>query len=94
MLDWQQRSAPAGAAFTGRGGVVSSGPYASLNLALHVGDDPSAVQENRRRVAGVLGVEHLVFAEQVHGNDVAEVTGPWTGAPPSADALMSLSCVA
>jgi len=33
-----------------RRGGVSTGAYASLNLALHVGDDPLAVTENRRRL--------------------------------------------
>jgi len=34
---------------TTRNGGVSEGPYASLNLGLHVGDDDEAVIENRRR---------------------------------------------
>ena len=38
---------------TTRGGGVSQGAYASLNLALHVGDDQHAVTENRRRLRGV-----------------------------------------
>lgn len=48
---------------------VSSGPYRSLNLGLHVGDDPDAVVENRRRAATALDaeVEDLVFASQAHG---------------------------
>lgn len=89
MLGWQERSGRAGAAVTGRDGGVSGGPYASLNLALHVGDDEQAVLENRRRVAGALGVEHLIFADQVHGREVVEATGPWTGPPPAADALVT-----
>ena len=36
---------------TWRGGGVSSGAYASLNLGDHVGDLPSSVAENRRRLA-------------------------------------------
>ena len=53
---------------TTRGGV-SAGPYASLNLGLHVGDEPAAVLENRRRVAAALGtgLDHFVFAQQTHG---------------------------
>ena len=31
-----------------RHGGVSTGPYDSLNLGGHVGDDPEAVAENRR----------------------------------------------
>lgn len=60
---------------TTRSGGVSAGPYASLNLGLHVGDDPEAVVENRRRAAAALGLDlgRLVFGEQVHGAAVAVV---------------------
>jgi len=60
---------------TTRSGGVSRGPYASLNLGFHVGDDPAAVLENRRRAARILGAdpEQLVFAQQVHGAGVATV---------------------
>lgn len=75
--------------FTTREGGVSRPPYASLNLGAHVGDDPAAVAENRRRVAEAAGVTDLVVATQVHGRDVAEVTGPWVGDPPEADALVT-----
>lgn len=36
-------------AFTERTGGVSEDAYSSLNLGSHVGDDPFAVQENRRQ---------------------------------------------
>lgn len=76
-------------AFTTREGGVSLPPYDSLNLGRHVGDDPAAVAENRRRVAEAVGVTDLVVADQVHGIDVVEVTGPWPGAVPQADALVT-----
>ena len=38
-------------AFSDRSGGVSSGPYDSLNLGGHVGDDLEAVAENRSRLA-------------------------------------------
>ena len=57
---------------TTRGGGVSSGPWKSLNLALHVGDDADAVHENRRRLAACLPGEPF-WLEQVHGTDVIEV---------------------
>ena len=79
----------AGFAFTTREGGVSAPPYDSLNLGTHVGDDPAAVAENRRRVAEAVGVSELVVADQVHGTDVVEVTGPWSGAAPKADALVT-----
>lgn len=62
-------------------GGVSGGPYRSLNLGLHVGDDPSAVRENRRRAARALGAgtDELVVANQVHGVEVAVVTADDSG---------------
>jgi YfiH family protein len=76
---------------TTRDGGVSTGPYATCNLGLHVGDDPAAVVENRRRAAGLLGagLDDLVLARQVHGAAVAPV-GPGAGgagARAEADAL-------
>lgn len=64
------------AVVTTRHGGVSTGSYASLNLALHVGDEPDAVLENRRRVAAALGADlgDFVFCDQSHGNHVATVT--------------------
>lgn len=61
--------------FTGRRGGVSAGPYSSLNLAYHVGDDEVAVRENRRRVGEDTGFpwETWVSAGQVHGRQVAVV---------------------
>ena len=56
---------------TTRAGGVSEGAFASLNLALHVGDDPLAVTENRRRLRGVAGLPaEPLWLEQVHGIDV------------------------
>ncbi len=80
---------PALAALTTRAGGVSTGPYASLNLGDHVGDDPAAVRENRARLAAALGVEHVTFMDQQHGATVA-VVGPdrvGRGASGTADAV-------
>lgn len=63
------------AVVTTRHGGVSSGNYASLNLGDHVGDEPEAVLENRRRVADAIGVHRLTVADQQHGDRVA-VVGP------------------
>jgi len=73
LLTWPALDASgADAAVTARGGGVSSGPYATLNLSLTVGDDPVRVLENRRRVAAALGAgpADFVFARQVHGAGV------------------------
>lgn len=62
-------------AFSERGGGVSEPPFESLNLGLHVGDDPRSVEANRRRVLAAAGlgeaeIGRLVSAHQVHGTDV------------------------
>lgn len=90
MLRLREHVPGAAWAVTDRHGGVSAAPYDSLDLATHVGDDPAAVAENRRRLAAELGRE-VVFAEQVHGRDVVEVTGPWAGQVPQADALLTRS---
>ncbi len=76
LLTWPALDASdADAAVTARTGGVSSGPYASLNLSLSVGDDPARVLENRRRLAAAFGagLGDFVFARQVHGAGVRVV---------------------
>ncbi len=76
LLTWPALEASgADAAVTARSGGVSSGPYATLNLSLTVGDDPARVLENRRRLAAALDADpgDFVFARQVHGAAVALV---------------------
>ncbi len=70
--DWP---APANvrAAITTRHGGVSVGPYASLNLATHVGDEPAAVAENRARLRSELALpSEPAWLNQVHGTAVAD----------------------
>ena len=75
------------AAMTTRMAGVSTGPYASLNLAMHVGDDPAAVAENRRRVRDALELPaEPRWLTQVHGTTVA-VLG--SNEPGSADAAVA-----
>ncbi|MFZ5484278.1 MAG: peptidoglycan editing factor PgeF [Pseudomonadota bacterium] len=57
------------AVMTTRAGGVSRPPWDSLNPASHVGDDPAAVAENRRRLAAYLPSEP-VWLNQVHGTEV------------------------
>jgi polyphenol oxidase len=76
LLTWPVLDASgADAAVTARSGGVSSGPYATLNLSLSVGDDPGCVRENRHRLAAGFGasLEDFVFARQVHGAGVRVV---------------------
>ena len=77
LLTWPALDASgADAVVTARSGGVSSGPYATLNLSLSVGDYPGFVRENRRRLATAFGVTpgDFVFARQVHGAGVRVVT--------------------
>jgi YfiH family protein len=64
------------AVVTTRHGGVSAGPYDSLNLGGHVGDDPKAVAENRNRLAAALGVDRVTFADQKHTDRIAVVDEP------------------
>ncbi len=68
------------AVFTTRRGGCSSGPYAGLNLAYHVGDDPACVAANRSQVCAALGVDRLTVADQQHGCAVAVVDAALAGA--------------
>jgi purine-nucleoside/S-methyl-5'-thioadenosine phosphorylase / adenosine deaminase len=77
------------AAFTLRGGGVSVSPFDSLNLGAHVGDDPAAVAENRRRVRVRLKLPaEPNWLEQVHGTQVADLDAAG-GASSPADAVLT-----
>jgi YfiH family protein len=57
-----------------RTGGVSRAPYDTLNLGIHVGDDATAVAENRHRVRASLGLPaEPAWLEQVHGTDVTNL---------------------
>ena len=76
---------------TTRHGGVSVGPYASLNLGDHVGDDSAAVAENRRILRARLPAEPL-WLKQVHGKqcrDAAACSNAKGSQPPEADAAYS-----
>lgn len=84
---------------TGRSGGVSPEPYSSLNLALHVGDDPKEVLENRRRLCQTIGcsLHQLTMAQQTHEDHVVAVgesecgsgAGSYQDALEHTDALMT-----
>ena len=77
------------AAATLRTGGVSEGPYASLNLGSHVGDDAAAVAENRRLLKEALQLPaEPVWLNQVHGTDVVIANSQVS--PPTADASIAL----
>lgn len=54
--------------FTTRMGGTSRGIYSTMNLSYTRGDDKAAVDENYRRIAGVLGceLEDIVCSDQTH----------------------------
>jgi YfiH family protein len=56
-----------------RAGGVSAPPYDTLNLGDHVGDDPDAVAQNRRRLALEIAARP-VFLKQVHGRGVVRLS--------------------
>ncbi len=77
---WQGKNIPVHGFFTRRGGV-SPPPYASLNVGHASGDETSNIRENLRRIARLLEIppEKILWAEQVHGDRVLEVSGGLTG---------------
>lgn len=65
---------------TTRWGGTSVGPYATLNLGDHVGDDPAHVAANRRLICDHLGVRCLTIADQQHQATVAAIDASLDGA--------------
>jgi polyphenol oxidase len=81
----------------------SAAPYASFNLAHHVGDSESAVAANRQILASALpgGVE-LSWLTQVHGTAVIEAgqyeeypvaDAQWSRRPGAACAVLTADCL-
>lgn len=80
------------AAFTLRTGGTSTAPFATLNLGAHVGDEPAAVAQNRRRVSSALALPgEPLWLQQVHGVRVANADAERraTAAPETADGVVS-----
>ena len=80
------------AGITSRHGGVSRTPYASLNLAEHVGDDAEAVATNREIFFQQSGLTDLHYCQQIHSDRVidADCTAKETlKEHPEADALIS-----
>jgi len=64
---------------TTRGGGCSQGPYAGLNLALHVGDQPASVLANRSLLQGEAGLpDEPLWLQQVHGTRIIAAERPGT----------------
>ena len=73
---------------TTRHGGFSRGPYASMNPAAHVGDDPATVLANRKMLQQVLQLPaEPRWLQQVHGTTVLDAGDPVAaGEGPVADA--------
>jgi len=104
MTDWLIPDWPAPsrvkACVTTRAGGVSLAPFDSLNLGDHVGDDPMAVAENRRRLTDRFAIAPA-WLQQVHGIAVVEADparvatadASWTATPGIACAAMTADCL-
>ncbi|MGZ5577104.1 MAG: peptidoglycan editing factor PgeF [Methylobacter sp.] len=100
--DWP---APANiyAATTLRTGGVSGGAYASLNPAMHVGDDADLVKQNRRIIKELLGLPgDPVWLEQIHSNravpaiiaePLQQADASYTAEPGVVCAVMTADCL-
>lgn len=65
------------AVVTTRVGGGSQAPFDTFNLATHVGDDPRAVEENRRLLREALSLPaDPLWLDQVHGIDVCDASRP------------------
>jgi YfiH family protein len=82
LFGYREARGPVEVAFTDRRGGVSTGSYATLNLALEGGDDPEAVAENLRRVgAGFNDGGPMLGMRQVHGAEVVVIEDHQAGTP-------------
>lgn len=77
--------------FFSRRGGVSRGVYEGLNVGVGSRDDPAAVAENRRLATEAFGdpAPPLVTLYQVHSPHAVTTDGPWPGAAPQADAIVT-----
>ena len=84
--NWQPADWPAPvnihAVVTYRYGGAGSGPFASFNLADHVGDNPAAVAENRRLLRRCLQLpSEPAWLSQVHSARIVEIEPNHAGTP-------------
>jgi len=90
--------------FTTREKGVSDAPYASFNLAMHVGDAQDRVRRNREKLLEALASgSRIAWLSQVHGTRIVaaadslaqprEADGCWTQDTGIACAVMSADCL-
>lgn len=80
-------------AFFGRQGGVSTGIYASLNAGPGSNDDARNVRVNRATIAHAMRVapDRFLSMHQVHSARAEIVSGPWPGAWPELDGVVTTS---
>ncbi len=88
---------------TTRGGGVSVGAYAALNLGDHVNDEPTAVRRNRELLrAGLSLPGEPAWLQQVHGTAAVQATlasdrvtadASWTSTPGVVCAVLTADCL-
>ncbi|NQD57576.1 peptidoglycan editing factor PgeF [Pseudomonas sp. CM25] len=99
LPDWPAPASVRACVTTCQGGISQS-PYATFNLGDHVGDDPAAVAENRRRLSDEFAIQPA-WLKQVHGlvvadadpAVVAEADASWTDQPGVACTVMTADCL-
>ena len=103
-LGWEL-PAQVGARMSTRQGGVSQGPFASLNLGDHVGDEPAAVAANRAAWSARLEGARPLWLRQVHGCEVVnaaeavrlgstpQADGCWTAEPGVACVVQVADCL-
>lgn len=74
---------------TTRCGGYSSNQYESFNLGLHVGDDANVVLQNRELLKKCLGLDNIIFLNQIHSTFVHVVTKNSLDQNVNADALVT-----
>ena len=75
LTDWNELINGLTVGFSTKSGGVSTGNFTSLNLGLHVQDQPEDVKKNRGVLAQALSfpLRNWIFAEQVHSNKIMKV---------------------
>jgi len=77
--------------FSSRIGGVSKPPYTSMNLAYHMGDDLTNVNENYQRICEVIGVkcESIKMTKQVHKTEIHSINDQGACVPEGIDGLVT-----
>ncbi|MES2835420.1 MAG: peptidoglycan editing factor PgeF [Pseudomonadota bacterium] len=79
--------------FFTRAGGVSTGLYKGLNTGVGSNDDPAAVAENRRRMAGWFGrgADDIAACFQIHSAVCRVAEAGWRGDRPEGDSVVTAS---